>query len=473
MARRLQGGSITSGNLFSAIIRFAIPLFISTLVQSLFTAADTFIIGRFTAGDGNAVAAIGAANPVISLLINSFVAFAAGASIIIAKAIGANDKMAVKKSVDTSLIFAAVLGVALTAAAMPLAVPVLNSMNCPEACFDGAVLYMQIYMLGTPAMMIYNFAAAIIRAEGDSRRPLLYVILSGIVNVATNILLCIVLTDKVAAVAIATVLSQCVAAVLTMARLMKKKEGLCRFSCKKLSFDGRMLGQILRYGIPLAAATAIYPIANLQIQPAINSYGAANLAGSTAAINVESVISALQTAFGSAGVTFMSQNIGAHNRKRVEQSFAVCGGCAVLSGLVLGMGAAFLLPEELLGLFLPGNAEAIFYGKNRLFYVAGFYWLAAMNNSLGAAVQAFGYPTMSTLNNLVSVLGFRTIWMNFVYNKAPTIDRLNMCYTISWGITCIIYIGLFVYALHKYRKQEAAWLQNNQKELLSEMQSGS
>lgn len=469
MGKRIQGGSITSGNLFSAIIRFAIPLFISTLVQSLFTAADTFVIGRFTAGDGNAVASIGAANPVISLLINSFVAFAAGASIIIAKAIGAKDKMAVKKSVDTSLTFAAVLGVALTAAAMPLAVPVLNSMNCPEECFNGAVLYMQIYMLGTPAMMIYNFAAAIIRAEGDSRRPLLYVIISGVVNVITNLVLCVILADKVAAVAIATVLSQCVAAVLSMARLIRKKEGLCRFSCKKLSLDGKMLGQILRYGVPLAAATAIYPIANLQIQPAINSYGAANLAGSTAAINIESVISALQTAFSSASVTFMSQNIGAHNRKRVEQSFLVCGGCAVVSGLILGMSAAYLFAEQLLGMFLPGNAEAIAYGQNRMYYVAGFYWLAAINNSLGAAVQAFGYPTLSTLNNLISVLGFRTIWMNFVYDSAPSIDRLNMCYTVSWGVTSMIYVILFVYALKKYRKQEMQWEKNKQ----MQTQSGS
>lgn len=465
MARRIQGSSITSGKLFPGIIRFAIPLFISALVQSLFTAADTFIIGRFTGGDGGAVASIGAANPVISLLINSFVAFAAGASIIIARAIGANEKEAVKKSVDTSLFFSAVLGVALTAAAMPLAVPVLKGMNCPEECFDGAVLYMQIYMLGTPAMMIYNFAAAIIRAEGDSRRPLLYIILSGIVNIVTNIILCIVLTDKVAAVAIATVLSQCVAAVLTMIRLIRKKEGLCRFSIKKLSLDGKMLAEILRYGIPLALATAIYPVANLQIQPAINSYGPANLAGSTAAINIETTISALQTAFSSASVTFISQNIGAHNRERVEKSFVLCGMCAIVSGLVLGASSAYLFAEELLGLFLPGNAEAIFYGQNRLFYVAGFYWLAAINNSLGAAVQAFGYPTLSTVNNLISVLGFRTIWMNFIYNRAPSIDLLNMCYPISWGITSLIYVGLFVYALKKYRKQELLWEQEHRLEV--------
>ena len=448
--------SITSGKLFPAVIRFAIPLFISTLVQALFSAADTAVVGNFTVGDDTAVASIGAANPVISLLINGFVAFSTGASIIIARSIGADDRKMIKKAVDTSIVFSFLFGVFLTVTALIFAVPVLKLMECPEECFDSAVIYMRIYMLGTPAVMVYNFAGAIIRSEGDSARPLLYIIISGIVNLVTNILLCLILEDKVVAVAVATVLSQVASAVLVMLRLVRKLDGPCRFSFRRFGFDWRVLGTMLRYGIPLAIASAIYPIANLQIQPAINSYGPANLAGCTANTNVDNLTNALYTTFNSANLTFVSQNMGAHNRKRVVQTILVCGICAFLSGLVFGLGA-YYYGEPLLRLFIPGNEEAIFYGMKRMKYVTAFMWVAALNGSLGSSIQAFGYPTMSTLNTAISVLGFRIIWMNFVYNRAPTIDRLYVCYTISWCLTCFIYIILFVITFTKYRRREKLW----------------
>lgn len=453
-----QAKGITSGKLFPAVIQFAIPLFISSLVQALFSATDAVVVGNFTAGDGNAVASIGAANPVISLLINGFIALSTGAGIIIARAIGANDRTTIKKAVDTAIVFSLTFGVILTVAALVLAVPVLRSMDCPESCFDSAVIYMRIYMLGTPAVMVYNFAGAIIRAEGDSTRPLIYIIISGIVNVVTNVLLCILLEDKVIAVAVATVLSQIVSAFLVMARLMRNTDGPCHFSFRNFGFDWKALGSILRYGVPLAIASAIFPIANLQIQPAINSYGPENLAGNTASCNIDNLTGALYIAFNSTCLTFMSQNIGAHNSKRVVKTFCLCTICAVLSGLVCGT-VSCGFSEELFELFIPGNAEAIYYGQKRMQYVTAFMWLAALNGSLSSAIQAFGYPTMSTVNNVVSVLFFRMIWMNFVYNRAPSIDRLYVCYTISWSITGVFYVILFIYAFWKFRRNELQWQQ--------------
>ena len=458
MIFRSRVDGITSGKLFPAVIRFAIPLFISTLVQALFSAADTAVVGNFTAGDGNAVASIGAANPVISLLINGFIALSTGASIIIAHTIGADDRAKLKKTVDTAIIFSFTFGVILTVAALVLAVPVLRFMDCPESCFDSAVLYLRIYMLGTPAVMVYNFAGAIIRAEGDSTRPLLYIIVSGIVNVVTNVLLCLILEDKVLAVAVATILSQFVSAVLVMARLICNTCSPCHFSLRNFRFDWKALGSILRYGIPLSIASAIYPIANLQIQPAINSYGPANLAGNTASCNIDSLTNALYASFTSTCLTFMSQNIGAHNSKRVVRTFCLCTICAVLSGLICGV-VSCRFSDELFNLFIPGNAEAIYYGKKRMQYVTAFMWLGALNGSLSSAVQAFGYPTMSTLNSVISVLVFRIIWMNFVYNRAPSIDRLYVCYTISWSIIGVVYVILFIYACIKYRRSELQWQQ--------------
>ena len=455
MLRQKRGKNITSGNLFVGILQFAIPLYISSLVQNLFTAADTAIAGNFA--DGLAVAAIGAGNPVINLLINCFVSFATGAGMIVARAVGSQDRDRIKEAVDTSMVFSLGLGVFLTVAALFLSKPVLNVMQCPRECIEGAVLYMNIYMLGTPALMIYNFASAIIRAEGDSTRPLVYIMISGAVNVVTNLILCILLPNKVAAVAIATVLSQTISAVLAVRRLMTKIDGPCKFSLKGLVFRGKVLGEVFRYGVPLSVAAAIYPIANLQIQPAINSYGAANLAGVTAANTIDTVTNALQTSFNSTCVTFMSQNIGAHNRKRVEKTIVLCGLCAIVSGLVIGLLTAHVFSEELLGIFLPDYPEAIAYGQKKMIYTTAFYWLAAIVGWLGSAVQAFGYPVWSTLNNLVSVLGFRIIWMNFIYNKAPTIDKLYVCYTISWALTGIINVGLFIFAYCKYRQKERTY----------------
>ena len=452
MLKHNRGKNITSGNLFLGILQFAIPLFLSTLVQNLFTAADTAIVGNFAGG--GAVAAIGASNPVISLLVGGFVAFATGTGIVVAKYVGARAADSIKKTVDTAVLFAGVFGVALMVAAMLLSVPVLKLMKSPAECFDDAVLYLRIYMVGVPASMIYNFAAAIIRAEGDSSRPLVYIIISGIINVVTNVLLCLILPNKVAAVAIATVLSQVVSATLALARLMRKQDGFCRFSFKNVTFKFRSLGEMLRYGIPLAVATAIYPIANLQIQPAINSFGAANLAGNTAAISIDSVSGALQAGFNSTCVTFMAQNIGAHNKKRMIQAFWLSGLCSMLSGLVLGTLSGRVFSEELLGLFLPDYPEAVAWGQRRMQYTTANNWLSAILGWISASLQALGYPAFTTVNNLLCVLGFRIIWMNFVYPLNPVVDMLYICYLVSWSLTTVFGCVVLLVAFKKYNRKE-------------------
>lgn len=454
MLNRSRSKNITSGNLFLGIVQFAIPIFLSSLIQTLFTAADTAVVGNFTAGDPTAVASIGAANPVISLLINGFVALGGGSTIVIARAVGAQDQDKVSKAVNTSLIFAALFGLILTIFAMLLSVPVLNVMNCPESCFDSAVLYMRLYMLGTPMSMIYNFGAGIIRAEGDSARPLVYIIISGAVNVLTNVVLCLVLPNKVAAVAIATVLSNVISAILVMHRLITKKDGLCRFSFKNWAFHWKSLGEILRFGIPMVITSSLYPIANLQINPVINSYGPENIAGVAAANNIDGLCNSLQAGFNSTCVTFVSQNIGAHNRKRVNKTIIICLICSVSSGLTLGSLATHVFSEQLLGLFVPGNAEAIRCGQIRMNYVTGFMWISALNGCVFAAVQAFGYPTFGTLNNIFSVLVFRIIWMNFIYVLNPSLDLLYLCFTVSWSLTAVLGTAFLIYAYNKYRKKE-------------------
>lgn len=452
MLKHNRGKNITSGNLFLGILQFAIPLFLSTLVQNLFTAADMAIVGNFAGG--GAVAAIGASTPVILLLISGFIAFATGTGIVVAKYVGARDANSIKKTVDTAMGFAGFLGVTLMVLMLVLAVPVLRLMDSPEECFDSAVLYLRIYMVCVPANMIYNFSAAIIRAEGDSTRPLVYIIISGIINVVTNMLLCLVLPNKVAAVAIATVLSHFVSATLALTRLMRKQDGFCTFSLKNMVFKFRSMGEILRYGIPLAVASAIYPIANLQIQPAINSFGAANLAGVTAANSIDSLSGALQGAFSSTCVTFMAQNIGAHNKKRTLQAFGLCGLCSMLSGLILGNLCGRVFSKELLGLYLPDYPEAIAWGQQKLLYTTANNWLVAIVGWISASLQALGYPAFTTVNNLLCVLGFRIIWMNFVYPLNPSVEMLYICYLISWSLTTVFGCVVLSVAFKKYNRKE-------------------
>lgn len=444
--------NITSGNLFKGILLFAFPLLISTLVQNLFTSIDTIVVGNFA--NSLAVAAIGATTNVTSLLVNCFVAMSGSANILVARAVGANDGDKVKRSVDTALTFAAVVGLILVVCATALTIPVLHLLKCPEECFDSAVLYLRIYMCGTPFVLLYNFSAAIIRAEGDSARPLTYVMISGVLNVICNVLLCLVLPNKVAAVAIATVLSQVVSAFLALRRLLTKKDGFCRLCLKTLRFHGKTLLEILRFGVPLALSNVIYPLAGLQIQPAINSYGAAALAGQTSAQQINALISSFHGAFSSTCLTFASQNIGARNRKRVEKSIMICTSCGFLCGLILGLLCTFIIPDQLMNLYVPGDADAIFYGKTFMKYVCAFAGVNALNSCIGAALQAFGYPTFTTLNSLISVLGFRIVWMNFVYVLKPNIDRLFVCFTISWWLVFVMGSSLFIHAYRQYRKKE-------------------
>ncbi len=204
----------------------------------------------------------------------------------------------------------------------------------------------------------------------------------------------------------------------------------------------------------MAIASSLYPIANLQINPVINSYGPENIAGVAAANNIDGLCNSLQAGFNSTCVTFVSQNIGAHNRKRVNKTIVICLICSISSGLVLGTLATHVFSEQLLGLFVPGNAEAIHCGQIRMNYVTGFMWISALNGCVFAAVQAFGYPTFGTLNNIFSVLGFRIVWMNFIYVLNPSLDLLYLCFTVSWSLTAVLGTAFLIYAYSKYRKKE-------------------
>ena len=442
---------ITGGKLFPAILLYVFPVFLTSMVNTLYSAADMLVVSYFS--NALALAAIGAVTPIINLLVYCLPALCNGTSVVVGRAIGAQDSEKAHKGMHSALIFGAALGVGIAVLIWLLSQKVLLAINCPAECFSVADLYLKLYCLGLPAKLVYFCVTSVLYAEGDSKTPMFYETVCGVFNVLLNIMLCLVLANKVAAVALATVASYYLSAFLGIRKLIIKKEGMCRLKIRSMRFSLKTQWEMLKYGIPQAVTSALYPIANLQIQPAINSYGAICLAGATAASQIDALTTTFAYAFNTTCVTFVSQNIGAHKPKRVRNAIGICLGCSILCALVCGL-LTYRFSQPLLNLYVDGNAESIWFGQKRMQYLTCFLWLSAYNGGITVILQSLGYPTFPTINNLISVLGFRIIWMRFFYYPAPSADMLFVCYPISYGLMALLTTALFIYAAIKYQKKE-------------------
>lgn len=439
---------ITNGPLLSSIVKFAIPLIISSVVQILFNAVDIIVLGHMA--DTNAVASVGVTSSVTSLMVNTFIGFSTGTNIILARFLGARDRQNTRKTVDTSLIAALSIGMVIAVVSLFVSPLLLTMIDCPAECREGAVLYLRIYLCSAPAILVYNFGSAIIRVSGDTQKPLLYIVASGLLNVVLNFVLCLILPQKVAAVAIATFASQVLSAVLVVIHLLRM-EGDCRMNLKSLCFDFHTLGRIIRFGFPSAITHSLYTIPNLQIQSAINGFGSAAITGNTVAINLEGMISCVHNGFGSAAMTFVGQNLGAGNEKRVNKSILYCFLINLIAGSVIGVGST-VLGKTLLGIYIPKDPEAVAYGLVRMKHIALFLGVGAVNTLLANILNAFGYPVSQTICSLASILGLRILWMAFVFPLRPSIDMLYFCYTVSWCMQLLLLSAAFFFIYGKYRK---------------------
>lgn len=440
----LRAGKIdaTQGNLWKLIFLYAIPLILGTLVQSCFNAVDLIVLGNMA--DSNAVASVGATTSITSLVVNSFIGIGAGAKIILAHQFGAKNSAQIKRTVDTAILTAVGLGSIIALLGVPFAPGILHLTNCPADCFEGAVIYIRIYVGAAPAILLYNFGSAVLTASGDSQRPLYYIIISGLVNVIMNIILCLILPQKVIAVAASTALSQVVAATLVIRRLCHM-EGDGRLILQTIRFHLRSFGQILAQGLPMAFSTALYPFANLQIQSAINTFGVSAIAGNSACATLEGIPGAFCGSFNSTTSVFMGQNLGAGKHDRANQTFRNCMIINITVGLVLGIGMNFI-GRFLLRFFLPDDPMGVEYGMIRMFYVCGFYVIACIKGILASAIQTFGYASFSALNSIVWVCGFRFFWMYVIYPHFETFDMLMACFIVSWTLVMIAeFFGYFYF----------------------------
>ena len=419
-----------SGPLLSRILLFAIPLICSGVLQLVFNATDIIVVGRFVSS--NAMAAVGSTSSLINLLVNFFIGISVGANVLVARFRGANDFDDAQETMQTALITAVAGGFVLIALGILLARPMLVWMATPDEVIGQAVLYMRVYFIGMPATMLYNFGAAILRAVGDTRRPLYFLTLAGLVNVAGDLLFVLVLDMGVAGVAVATVISQIISATLIVLCLMRQ-DGMCNVNLRRMRFHRDKFLRIMQVGLPAGLQSVIFNISNVLIQSSINSFGATVVAGNTAASNIEGFVYTSMNALYQTSLSFTSQNLGARQFGRIDKILVRCLALVFVIGLVLGNGA-HLLGQTLLGIY-TGEPEVIAYGMMRLGVVSVTYCLCGMMDVVAGSVRGLGYSILPMLVSLVGACVFRIIWIFTVFQWQHTLFSLYISYPISWALT--------------------------------------
>lgn len=419
-----------SGPLLSRILLFAIPLICSGVLQLVFNATDIIVVGRFVSS--NAMAAVGSTSSLINLLVNFFIGISVGANVLVARFRGANDFDDAQETVQTALITAVAGGFVLIALGILLARPMLVWMATPDEVIGQAVLYMRVYFIGMPATMLYNFGAAILRAVGDTRRPLYFLTLAGLVNVAGDLLFVLVLDMGVAGVAVATVISQIISATLIVLCLMRQ-DGMCNVNLRRMKFHRDKFLRIMQVGLPAGLQSVIFNISNVLIQSSINSFGATVVAGNTAASNIEGFVYTSMNALYQTSLSFTSQNLGARQFGRIDKILVRCLALVFVIGLVLGNGA-HLLGQTLLGIY-TSEPEVIAYGMMRLGVVSVTYCLCGMMDVVAGSVRGLGYSILPMLVSLVGACVFRIIWIFTVFQWQHTLFSLYISYPISWALT--------------------------------------
>ena len=429
---------MTRGPLLSRILLFALPLICSGVLQLLFNAADIIVVGRYAGS--HAMAAVGATSALINLLVNFFIGISVGANVLVARFRGAGDFDDAQQTVQTALITAVAGGALLVVIGIALARPMLVWMATPAEVLDQAVLYMRIYFIGMPATMLYNFGAAILRAVGDTRRPLYFLMFSGVVNVLCNLFFVIVLHMGVAGVATATVIAQVISATLIVLCLMRV-DGMCNVNLKNIHFHADKFARMMQVGLPAGLQSVIFNISNVLIQSSINSFGAIVVAGNTAASNIEGFVYTSMNALYQTSLSFTSQNLGAKQYRRIDQVLLRCAILVVLIGLVLGNGA-HLLGRQLLGIY-SSDAEVVSFGLVRLGVVSVTYCLCGLMDVIAGSVRGMGYSILPMLVSLAGACVFRIIWIFTIFRWQHTLFSLYISYPISWGLTICAHLACY------------------------------
>lgn len=438
-----------NGPIFGKMVLFALPIMAMNILQLLFNAADMVVVGRFSGKE--ALAAVGATGAIINLIVNLFMGLSVGTSVIVAQNYGAGRSDGVSRSVHTSIIISIIGGFLVMVLGLVLCNPLLIMMGTPKDIIDLSALYMRIYFLGLPASMIYNFGAAILRAVGDSRRPMLYLLAAGVVNVILNLFFVIVLHMSVDGVAWATVISQYLSMLLVLVCLIHNKEESIRLILKKLRIDGEKLKQIIQIGLPAGLQGLLFSISNVLIQSAINSFGSSMVAASSAAGNIEGFVATSMNAYYNAAITFTGQNMGAKKFDRIDKVAKICAILIIVTWIVLG-GLTMLLSRPLLSIF-TSDPEVIRLGIIRINVLMIAYFTCGIMNVFPGLTRGMGFSILPMICTLVGACLMRIVWLATFFAWFPTVLMLFACYPITWALAGIGQVGSFFYARKKVRER--------------------
>lgn len=435
-----------NGPILVKMLRFAIPLMFSSMLQLLFNAADIIVVGKF-AGD-NALAAVGSNTALINLLTNVFIGVSVGANVLVARFFGAKKQEELTDTVETAMLLSLISGIVLMAVGEVFARELLILMKTPEKVLNLATIYLRIYFIGMPAMMIYNFGSAILRAVGDTKRPLYFLFGAGVINVVLNLILVIAFDMGVAGVAIATVISQTVSAALVVICMIRDK-GSIHFDPRKMRISKDKFALIMKIGLPAGFQGTLFSFSNVVIQSSVNTFGEVVVAGSSAASNIEGFVYMAMNAFHHATLAFASQNYGAGKITRIKKSLLVGIACVTVTGLILGE-LVVLFDRQLLSIYTSSEG-AIRAGQIRIMYVCGTYALCGIMDVLVGAIRGMGYAIMPMTVSLVGACLLRLVWLATVFRipKYHEVATIFVSYPISWAITIAAHVICFIIVYRK------------------------
>ena len=439
-----------NGPILGKMLQFALPLLLSSMLQLLFNAADIVVVGRF-AGD-NSLAAVGSTSSIVHLLCNLFLGLSIGANILASRFYGAGDREGLRQTVHTSILMSLISGLFLAAVGIFFTRSILIRMQTPPEVLALAALYLKIYFIGMPVNMLYNFGAALLRAVGDTRRPLLFLLLAGVINVGLNLLFVIVFHMDVAGVALATIISETVSALLVV-RCMMKEQGAVHLDLRKLKLWPIRVKQILQTGVPAGLQYIMFSLANVVIQSTVNSFGPVLVAGNAAAENIEAFVYAASNACNQAALCFTSQNLGAGRFDRIPQIFKrslLCGGVACS---ILGC-SAYLFGSQLLGIYTD-NPEVVAAGLSHMAIISVTYGICGMMDAAAGSLRGIGYSVLPTLVSLVGVCGLRLMLVTVLFHfpRFHVVQTVFSAYPISWSVTFLSYFVLFIICFRRLKRR--------------------
>ena len=451
MASQSRDTDIGNGPLFSKILIFSLPIMAMDILQLLFNTADMVVVGRFSGRD--ALAAVGATGSLINLIITLFMGLSVGTSVVVAREYGAGLADDVSRSVHTSIAVSMIGGVVVMAAGLFLCKPLLVMMGTPGNILDLSVLYMRIYFLSMPASMVFNFGAAILRAVGDSRRPMYFLVMTGVLHVIFNLFFVLVLHMSVDGVAWATVISQYLSMLLILVSL-SHYDGAIRFMPREMRIDRQKLKAIVRIGLPAGLQGLLFSISNVLIQSAVNSFGSTMVAASSAASNIENYLGTTMNAYYNSAVTFTAQSMGAKKYDRIDAVAKICTVLVFVTWIFLG-GATMLLGRSLLGVFTT-DPDVIELGMLRLYVMIIVYFTCGIMNVYPGLTRGMGYSISPMLCTLVGACLLRMVWLATVFVWYPTETVLFACYPVTWALAGAGQVVIFFYARRRIRRQAAA-----------------